>query len=84
MNAADRKQVSELVSKLEDLNSQFEEIKSDIQSLAEAEQEKFDNMSEGLQAGEKGQQIEAAAGSLDEAANAESPQEVIDALGNIE
>lgn len=84
MNAADRKQVSELVSKLEDLNQQFESIKSDIQSLAEAEREKFDNMGEGLQAGEKGQQIEAAANELETAADAESPQEAIDALGNIE
>jgi septal ring factor EnvC (AmiA/AmiB activator) len=84
MNAADRKQVSDLVSKLEELNQQFEDVKTSIEELAEAEQEKFDNLTEGLQASEKGQAIEAAAGALIDAASADSIQDAIDALGNIE
>ena len=84
MNAADRKIASEAFSKLEKLASEFEEIKSELSDLADAEQEKYDNMSEGLQAGEKGQTIQTAAENLREAAEADGPQEAVDALGNIE
>lgn len=84
MNAQDRKQVSELVSTLEDLQSKFAEAQQSIQDLADAEREKFDNMSEGLQAGEKGQAIDTAASALEDAAQSESIQETLDALGNIE
>lgn len=75
MNAKDRKEVSAIVSELEGLQAR-------LQELADAEQEKFDNMSEGLQAGERGQAIETAAGELSSAADA--VQEALDALGNLE
>lgn len=50
-----------------------------IEELADAEREKFDNMSEGLQASEQGQRIEAAADCLE---NTKSSLE--DAISSIE
>ena len=84
MNAQDRKAVSDIVSKLEELQSQFESIKEEIQNLADDEQGKYNNLSEGLQQSEKGQAIEQAASTLEEAAGADSVQDALDALGNIE
>jgi uncharacterized protein (UPF0335 family) len=87
MNAQDRKQVKAILSKLETLKAECETLSQDLTELAEAERAKFDNMSEGLQASDKGQAIEAAADALEEAAgNAEEGdiQASIDALENIE
>jgi hypothetical protein len=53
MNIRDRKKLQEAVALLEE--------------LAQDERNKFDNMTEGLQATEQGQKIEAAADALDEA-----------------
>lgn len=80
MNQADRKQVSELMTKLEQLNDDFEMVKSALSDLADAESEKFDNLSEGLQISEVGQLIETAADNLREAAEAESITEAKDLL----
>lgn len=87
MNAQDRKAVSELVSKLEGLKAEAETLGESLRSLADAEQEKFDNMSEGLQGADKGQAIEQAASDLSSAADSlESGdlQGALDSLGNIE
>ena len=87
MNAADRKQVAEIVAKLEDLKAQAEEQGGVLRELADAEREKFDNMSDGLQQSEQGQAIEQAADNLEEAADsaeAGSVDEALEALGNIE
>lgn len=73
MNAKDRKTANEHISTLEGMHAALEE-------LAGNEREKFDNMSEGLQASERGQAIEAAADELENAVNA--IQEAIDALNN--
>ena len=87
MNKQDRATMAAILLALNDLKSQVENHSGDLQSLADAEQEKFDNMPEGLQAGEQGQKIEAAAEALSEAAQAVSDgnfQEAIDALEGIE
>lgn len=87
MNAANRKQVSEILSKLEDLKSQIESLGEQLRELADNEQEKFDNLSEGLQQAEKGQAIEEAAGYLRGAADScenGNAAEALDALGNLE
>jgi len=84
MNAQDRKTVSSLISQLEELQSKFENIKSEVEELANAEQEKFDNMTENLQQTEKGQAIESAASTLNDAANSDNIEEMMDALNNIE
>jgi DNA anti-recombination protein RmuC len=84
MNAADRKVVADVVKTLEDLQKQFEQAQSDIGELASSEQDKFDNMSEGLQQGDTGQKIEAAATTLQEAADEDGIQSMIDKLGELE
>lgn len=43
----------------------IEDIRSQVEEMAGEEQDKFDNMSEGLQQGENGQRIEQAAEALD-------------------
>ena len=73
MNAKDR-------AKADKLLSQMEEIQCELQEMADAEREKFDNMSDGLQSSDRGQAIEQAADELEQAANA--AQEVIDAISN--
>jgi acyl-CoA reductase-like NAD-dependent aldehyde dehydrogenase len=86
MDNATRKQLAAIVAVLEDVQSKLEsEDMAGVKDAADAEREKFDNMSDGLQASERGQKIEAAADALDEAADKIS--EAIDALqeavGNI-
>jgi hypothetical protein len=87
MNAADRKQVAAILGELEDLKAKIVTQGEALRELADAEQEKFDNMPEGLQQGDAGQKIEANAGALGEAADAAeqgNADEAIEALGNIE
>jgi hypothetical protein len=87
MNAQDRKRVSEIVSALEGLKAEIVTQGEALRELADAEQEKFDNMTEGLQQGEKGQAIEAAADALGEAADAAeqgNADEALETLGSIE
>jgi hypothetical protein len=55
-----------------DLNKAYElleEAKALIEAVGEAEQEKFDNMSEGLQQTERGQRMEECASELADAAS---------------
>ncbi len=68
MNQADRKKLSDMQALLEGLKDQAGQIGQDISSMADAEQEKFDNLNEGLRAGEQGQAIEQAANDLAEVA----------------
>lgn len=75
MNAQDRKEVGELLDRLDKVVAEFSDIKELLRELADAEQEKFDNMSEGLQQSEKGQAIQEAATELGNAADADSPEE---------
>lgn len=51
MNKQDRKEIEEIITILND-------AKSRIESLGEAEQEKFDNLSDGFQCAERGQKME--------------------------
>jgi len=60
MNKGDKKRMARAVGFLE-------EAKAILEELRDAEQEKFDNMSEGLQASERGQAIETAANNLSSA-----------------
>lgn len=59
MNKDRRKRLSDIIAKLEVLQSE-------IQSLAEEERECFDNMPEGLQESERGSAIEDNADDLDD------------------
>lgn len=84
MNASDRKQVAELTTLLEELKGDVEAAGEALRGLADAEQEKFDNMPEGLQQGEAGQKIESAASALDEAASAAEDGNIGEALSALE
>ena len=75
MNANDRKELSEIIS-------QLEELKERAQNLADNEREKFDNLSEGLQASERGQAIELAADELENGTNA--IEDALSCFGNID
>lgn len=60
MNAQNRKSISEHVSSLE-------QLMYDTETLRDEEQEKYDNLSEGLQASENGQAIQTAVDALESA-----------------
>ncbi|MFA5934960.1 MAG: hypothetical protein WC827_03695 [Candidatus Paceibacterota bacterium] len=62
MNKQDRKEVEEIINILTDVQSR-------IESLGEAEQEKFDNLSEGLQQAERGQKMEEDASTISDIAS---------------
>lgn len=62
MNDKDRKELA-------DARTQIDTAMGAIRGLAEAEQEKFENLSEGLQAAENGQKMEEAANALAEIAD---------------
>jgi hypothetical protein len=74
MNAAQRKTLDDIRG---ELHTQLERIESE----RDAEQDKFDNMPESLQGGDKGQAMEEGISTLDEAI--EGVQAAIDALDNI-
>jgi len=54
MNKSDRAAVTKLHSEIDELKGKLDDIKGQIEELQSAEQDKFDNMSEGLQQGENG------------------------------
>lgn len=62
MNAKDRKTVESVIAELEGLQVQVKE-------LADAEREKYENMSEGLQQSDNGTKIDEAATALEDAAD---------------
>jgi exonuclease VII small subunit len=49
--------------------AELREIKDDLETIRDEEQDSFDNLPEGLQAGEKGQDMEAAISSIEDAMN---------------
>jgi len=59
MNNTRRKQIQGIIDKLEDL-------KCNIESLKDEEQEAFDNLPEGIQASERGEAMESAVYNLEE------------------
>ena len=71
MNKATRKQIENIISILNEKKDEIDELQSD-------EEEKFDNMPEGLQDGEKGQAMSNASEALSSAS--ESLDEAISSL----
>lgn len=57
----------DLVDAREGVAGVLEDARTEIETIKDDEQEKFDNMPDGLQQGEKGQAIEEAVGTLDDA-----------------
>lgn len=72
MNKNDRKEVARALSLLQ-------EAEGILENLKDSEQEKFDNMTEGLQNGERGQAIQTAADALSSAYDS-----VTEAVGHLE
>jgi len=86
MNAANRKQLADLVTKLEALKASAEDLGNELRDLADAEQEKFENLAEGLQSSEQGEALESAASYLGEGADAledANLNEALEALANL-
>jgi uncharacterized coiled-coil DUF342 family protein len=52
---------------IEKLNSQLDDIKTELEGLADEEQQCFDNLPESLQTGDRGTNMEEAANALSEA-----------------
>ena len=78
MNNVTRKRISEIVVELSKAASLVEPLASEIVDMQSDEQEKFENMTEGLQASERGQRIRECAEQLQEAAD--KIQEAFDSL----
>ena len=67
MNNQRRKDIQELIVKLEELKTLKDEIESGLETVRDEEQEYYDNMPEGLQQSDRGYRAEEAANSLTEA-----------------
>ena len=72
MNKSDRAELQKAINMID-------EARGIVESIGESEQEKYDNLTEGLQASERGQKFEESASSLSEVCD--SLQE---AIGTIE
>lgn len=67
MNKARRKEIESARKKLEDAVNLVDEAQAALQQAMEEEQEYYDNMPEGLQSGEKGENSQAAISALETA-----------------
>ena len=74
MNAQGRKEIAKYIASLN-------EIKDKLESMMDDEQDKFDNMPEGLQESERGEAMQEAISCLEEAAS--GIDDVIDRLNEI-
>lgn len=80
MNENTRKKIRMMRDALD--RGPIESALSDLESIRDEEREKFDNLSEGLQASERGQAIEASAESLESACDA--LQQILDSLDEVD
>lgn len=69
MDKKGRAAISKLHKELDEAKGVIEDIKNEVETMHGEEEGKFENLSEGLQQGERGQAIEAARDALDEANN---------------
>lgn len=69
MNQKDRKQLTKVLDLITDVRLKLAEAQEVARALADAEQEKFDSMSEGLQQSVTGYNIERSAEQLEEFAS---------------
>lgn len=66
MNNAQRKELRSLIEDAQRARATLEELNMAIANIKDQEQEKFDNMPEGLQQSDQGQAIEECAQAMDE------------------
>lgn len=69
MNKQTRKQLSEIADKYTSIATMIEGLKTDLEYIQEEEQEKYDNLLEGLQDSEKGNTLYESAESIEEIVN---------------
>ena len=86
MNRERRKALHKVVERLEQCQSEVEELRGEIEDIIAEEQEAYDNMPEGFQNGDRGQEMqeyidtmESAASDLDNA----DLSDIIESLGEI-
>ncbi|GAA5666925.1 hypothetical protein Brsp07_05447 [Brucella sp. NBRC 14130] len=70
MNKARRKAIADLIDRLDTLKGIADEIRSEVETIKDAESEAFENLSESFQGSERGQAMEAAAYALEDAVGA--------------
>lgn len=83
MNKDQRKRLDEALKLLDEANELIGQAQGIVEEIAGDERDKFDNMPEGLQAGERGQAIEAAADALVEAVSGFDDLGLDDIIANI-
>lgn len=69
MNKQTRKQLSEIADKYTSIATMIEGLKTDLEYIQEEEQEKYDNLPEGLQDSKKGNALYESAESIEEIVN---------------
>lgn len=84
MNKERRKRIADTIKRLDALGAIKDEIAQEIADLEAEEREAFENLSENLQQGEKGQAMEAAADALQAAADALENLDIDEIRGNLE
>ena len=70
MNKDRRKTLERLVAEVSNLQGKLADIRMEIESARDEEQEYYDNMPESFQSGEKGDAVQAAVEALEEALSA--------------
>ena len=70
MRQATRKRLAVIRSELESYRLKVEDLGAELREMAEREQESYDNLPEGLQQADRGQEMSENASALDDAANA--------------
>lgn len=79
MNKERRKALSDAIDALEKAKEKIEEAISTVETCREEEQDSYDNLPEGVQAGERGDVMSENVNSLDEAlSNIEDMPDIID------
>jgi methyl-accepting chemotaxis protein len=87
MNAKDRKAVASIISKLEGMKAEMEELSSTLNDIADAAQEAYDSMTEKAQESDRGTALAESTHCLADAASAcdsGNVDEALGALGNLE
>jgi len=88
MNASIRKEIKNIAGRIQDAINTLEHAKGELEDIQSAEQDKFDNLSEGLQAAESGQKLEENAQSLEESVSnldqlISEAEEVIESINSL-
>ena len=81
MNATQRKLIARLIPSIEQALALIEPMAEELSTMQQEEQEKFDNLSDGLRQSERGQKIEEGANQLQECAD--KVQEAVDGLNEV-